>query len=71
MGNVRRETVETLRWRVGCSVDGDTYRRLLELCKLHRIELPDLVGYLLSVGMVLSADDLRVLAPREGGCAVN
>jgi hypothetical protein len=52
------ETVESLRWRVGCSVDGDAYRRLLELCKVHRIELPDLVGYLLSVGLSLSAAEL-------------
>lgn len=59
------ETVESLRWRVGCSVDSSTYRRLLEICKIHRVELPDLVNYLLSVGLVLSEEDLRVLAPRE------
>ncbi len=64
-------TVKSLRWRVGCSVDGDVYRYLLELCKLHSVDLPDLVGYLLSVGMVLSADDLRVLAPREVPCVFN
>lgn len=65
------ETIDSLRWRVGCSVDSDTYRYLLDLCKLHAIELPDLVGYLLSVGMALSADDLRVLAPREVPYVVN
>jgi hypothetical protein len=56
------ETVESLRWRVGCSVDGNTYRRLLELCKVHRIELPDLVGYLLSVGLHLSIAELTQAA---------
>jgi hypothetical protein len=65
------ETVESLRWRVGCSVDGKTYRYLLDLCRLHSVDLPDLVGYLLSVNMALSADDLRVLAPREVPCAFN
>jgi hypothetical protein len=65
------ETVNSLRWRVGCSVDSDTYRYLLDLCKLHAIDLPDLIAYLVSVGMVLSADDLRVLAPREVPCVLN
>ena len=59
------ETVESLRWRVGCSVDSDMYRRLLEVCKIHRVELPDLVAYLLSVGMSLSVEDLRVVVPCE------
>jgi hypothetical protein len=71
MGHVMAETVESLRWRVGCSVDGKTYRYLLDICKLHAVDLPDLVGYLLSVGMVLSAEDLRVLARREAPCASN
>lgn len=57
------ETVQSLRWRVGCPVDGDTYRRLLDLCKLHRVELPDLVGYLLSVGLNLSIAELSVTVP--------
>jgi len=59
------ETVDSLRWRVFASVDNATYRRLLDLCRLHRIELVDLASYLLSVGLTLSADDLRVLAERE------
>jgi hypothetical protein len=71
MGHVMPETVESLRWRVGCSVDGKTYRYLIDLCQLHSIDLPDLIGYLLLVGMVLSAEDLRVLAPREVPCAFN
>lgn len=65
------ESIQALRWRVSCSVDGSTYRRLLDICKFHRIELPDLIGYLVSVGLVLSEDDLRVLAPREIPYVVN
>lgn len=59
------ETVESLRWRVFASVDSATYRRLLDLCRIHGIELEDLAAYLLSVGLVLSVSDLRVLAERE------
>lgn len=66
-----RETVQSLRWRVGCSVDSSTYRHLLGICKLHGVELPDLIGYLISVGLVLSEEDLRVLAPREASCVLN
>lgn len=65
------ETVESLRWHVGCSVNGDTYRRLLELCKVHRIELSDLVGYLLSVGLSLSVAELSECAVVGNGRLVN
>ena len=59
------ETVDALRWRVFGSVDSKTYRYLLDLCRLHRVDLIDLVSYLLSAGLALSADDLRVVAERE------
>ena len=64
-GGLVAETVESLRWRIFCSVDGETYRRLYELCAIHRVDLADLLPYLLSVGLALSANDLRVVAERE------
>lgn len=56
---------DAVRWRVVGSVDGATYRRLLALCDIHRVELADLVAYLLSVGLSLSVEDLQVVPPVE------
>jgi len=52
-------------YKVTCSLDGATYRRLAALAALHRVELADLLGYLLSVGLSLSVEDLRVVPPLE------
>ncbi len=65
------KTVASIRWSVVASVDTATYRRLLALRDLHGVQLADLVAYLISVGLTLSYEDLRVLAPSDVSRIVN
>lgn len=65
------ESIHALRWRITGTVDGPTYRRLLEICKVQRIELSDLVGYLLAVGCQYGLVDLEQVVQRESSSFTN